>query len=163
MRTVTNLHLEENKRLKISNALIYEAPYIPQFDIQRVTFMMDAYIKSHSFKAHGPLITVSSVSNDIDHDKPVINVNIIMQLLEPIASFEPPYTFEPLIKAGPCLFVRFSGNAQDLQFATMKLSVFAYENSIELEGSTYTVFVKQSETSIVADIFMPVKSGVVEK
>jgi hypothetical protein len=45
-----------------------------------------------------------------------------------------------------------------LQFASMKLQLFAYENDLELTGESYIIFIKQEENNLLADVFMPVKA-----
>lgn len=119
--------------------------------------MMDSYIKSKGLKTKGPLISSTSAIMGVENGMPVVKTKIIMQLTEPYENCEAPYTFEPLIHIGPCLFVRFTGNPQQLNFAYMKLNVYAFENDIELEGSSYTVFVNQSGDNAVIDVFMPLK------
>lgn len=53
---------------------------------------------------------------------------------------------------------RFNDNAEKLQYANMKLQVFAYENDIEMTGETYMVLIKQEENNLLADVFMPIKA-----
>jgi hypothetical protein len=52
--------------------------------------------------------------------------------------------------------VRFTGKTQQLNFAYMKLNVYAFENDVVLDGSSYTVFVNQSEENAIIDVFMPI-------
>lgn len=160
IKMTEKLQLRENKTLKISNALIYEAALNEKFDFDRVVHMMQSYIKSHGLQTRGPLITSSSISQNTLSGQPQINTSIIFQLTEPITSCETPYIFKPLIKVGPCLFVRFTGDPQDLQYANMKLSVYSFENGIKSDGSSYTVFVNQNENNMTADAFMPIKQEV---
>lgn len=160
MPIIEKLQLRENKSLKIANALIREIPAFEKIDQQRVMHMMDSYIKSKGLKTKGPLISSSSVIKGIENGMPVVSTKIIMQLAEPTDICEPPYTYEPLIRVGPCLFVRFTGKPQGLNFAYAKIGVYAYENDIELEGSNYTVFVSQNGDEAVIDVFMPIKKAV---
>jgi hypothetical protein len=154
------LQLCENKTLKITNALVHEVPLDAKFEIQRIIYMMQSYIKTKGLQTRGPLITSTSISKNIQGNMPALNTKIILQLTEPVKSCESPYTFEPIIRVSPCLFVRFIGSPQDMQYANMKLNVYAFENDIKLDGSSYTVFVNQSEQSVTADVFMPVKKDV---
>ncbi|CDZ24863.1 hypothetical protein CCDG5_1764 [[Clostridium] cellulosi] len=154
------LQLRENKALKITNALIYGAPLDAKFDIQRIVYMMQSYIKTKGWQTRGPLITSTSLSKSVEGSGPVLNTKIILQLTKPAESCESPYTFEPLIRVSPCLFVRFTGSVQDLQYASMKASVYAFENDIKLDGSSYTVFVNQNDQYLLADVFMPIRQDV---
>lgn len=154
---IEKLQLQTSKTLKLSIALIYDVLLNDNFNFDRITYMMQSYIKSRSLNAHGPLITSSRLSTDIENGTSIIKTSVIMQLTQPLPSPEPPYEYEHLIKTGPCLFVRFTGNPQDIQYASMKLSVYAFENGILLEGSSYMVFVNQNADNMIADIFMPIK------
>lgn len=154
------LQLKVNKTLKLLNVLIYEIPSDNNMDMQKIIYMMQSYIKNHNYQTHGPIITSNYISTDIVGGKAIIKTKFILQLTEPIDSCESPYEFKPIIKIGPCLFVRFTGNPQDMPYASMKLNLYAFENDIKLEGSSYTVFVSKSEQSVTADIFMTIKKDV---
>jgi len=52
------------------------------------------------------------------------------------------------------LYTRFIGKETKLKYAYDKLGVYAYENDIELKGSTYTVFVDEDGENFIADVFM---------
>jgi len=52
---------------------------------------------------------------------------------------------------------RFFDDGDKLQFAISKLTLYAYENDIELTGETYIIFVNQEGNKILADVFMPAK------
>lgn len=162
MKKVEKLQLRENKSLKITNAFVREILPFEKADNQRVIHMMDSYIKSKGLKTKGPLISATSGIKGVENGMPVVSTKIIMQLTEPIADSEVPYSFEPMIHVGPCLFVRFNGNPQSLNFAYAKIGVYAYENDIELDGSSYTVFVIQSEEDAIIDVFMPIKKAGIE-
>lgn len=71
---------------------------------------------------------------------------------------EIPYRFDKEISIENCLMARFNDNAEKLQYANMKLQVFAYENDIEMTGETYMVLIKQEENNLLADVFMPIKA-----
>jgi hypothetical protein len=160
MQIIEKLQLHENKSLKIANALIREIPTFEKIDQQRVIYMMESYIKSKGLKTKGPLISSSSGIKGFENGMPVVSTKIIMQLAESVDICEPPYTFEPLMRIGPCLYVRFIGKPQQLNFAYSKLGVYAFENDIELDGSSYTVFVNQNGDEAMIDVFMPLKKAV---
>ena len=156
MSAIEKLHLCENKTLKITNALIRENS-AHEKDEKRSIYMMDAYIKTKGVLTKGPFITYSSGIIGIENGNPIICSQFIMQLLEPLNHCETPYIFKSEIRAGPCLFVRFTGSQNNLNYAYAKIGVHAFENDIKLDGSSYTVFVTQSEENAVIDIFMPTR------
>lgn len=148
--------LKENKTLKLNNVLSRELSEKEFMDINRITYMMDSYIKSKGNSIMGPMINYSSLVND-ENGNPKLIGKIIFQLKNPINKIERPYKYEKQIRITNCLFVRFNEKEENLQFAYSKLQLHAFENDIDLLGSSYTVFVDQKEDRIVADVFMKIK------
>jgi hypothetical protein len=70
---------------------------------------------------------------------------------------EAPYRTEALIRESDCLYTRFVGEEEHMQFAYNKLQLVAYEEDIPLRGDTYTVFVDRNDEdeTVTADVFMP--------
>jgi effector-binding domain-containing protein len=68
---------------------------------------------------------------------------------------------ESVIRESDCLYTRFTGEGEHLQFAYNKLQVVAYEEEIALRGDTYTIYVNENEEdgTVVTDVFMP-RAGV---
>ncbi|KEI96540.1 hypothetical protein N496_15220 [Clostridium botulinum A2B3 87] len=153
MNTNNKIILKENKTLKLNNVLIRELSEKEFMDINRVTYMMESYIKSKGNSIIGPMINYSSLVND-DKGNPKLIVKIIFQLKNSIDNVNEPYEYQKQIKVTNCLFARFNEKEENLQFAYSKLQLHAFENDIKLLGSSYTVFVDKKEDRIVADVFM---------
>ncbi|MGU9539825.1 hypothetical protein ACQX0N_12815 [Clostridium tepidum] len=156
MNTNNKMILKENKTLKLNNVLSRELSEKEFMDMNRVTHMMDSYIKSKGNSIMGPMINYSSLVND-ENGNPRLIVKIIFQLKNPIDNVDQPYEYEKQIRVTNCLFVRFNEKEENLQFAYSKLQLYAFENDIQLLGPSYTVFVDKKEDKIVADIFMKIK------
>jgi len=58
-------------------------------------------------------------------------------------------------KIGPCMYARFNGIEENLIYASQKVSVFAYENEINLKKESYTVYVEKNKDVATIDIFIP--------
>ncbi|EJP6473242.1 hypothetical protein NHI66_002579 [Clostridium botulinum] len=153
MNTNNKIILRENKTLKLNNVLIKELSEKEFMDMNRVTYMMDGYIKSKGNSVMGPMINYSSLVND-ENGNPKLIVKIIFQLKNPIDNVDQPYEYEKQIKVTNCLFARFNEKEENLQFVYSKLQLYAFENNIKLLGSSYTVFVDKKENEIIADVFM---------
>lgn len=67
---------------------------------------------------------------------------------------ESPYRMISAIKVKDCIYTRFSGNESKMHIAYDKISVTAFEEDIELKGSTYSIFVNREEDNIIVDVFM---------
>jgi hypothetical protein len=122
--------------------------------------MLQNWIKAKGYETMGPLIMHTGAAQEIDDENnPIIDSRLMVQLKNDAIRLEPPYHFEKEIRIENCLLVRFNDNPEKLQFATMKMQVFAYENDIELTGETYMILIEQKENKLLADVFMPIKSA----
>ncbi|MBU3160888.1 hypothetical protein KPL37_14170 [Clostridium frigoris] len=153
MNTSEKIVIKENKILKLNNVLVRKVSQDELVDINKITYMMDSYIKSKGNSTLGPMINYSSVEGDANGQAKII-IKIMLQLKNPIHNIEAPYELESQIRVKNCLFARFTEKEENIQFAYSKLELFAFENDIKLKGDSYTVFVNENEEGIVADVFM---------
>jgi len=153
MSTIEKIMVRENKTLKLKNVLIREVSENELIDIERISYMMDSYIKSKGATTIGPMINYSGFETD-ENGEAKIKIKLMVQLKNLIHKVEQPYSIKPQIRITNCLFARFTEKEENLQYAYQKLGVYAFENDIKLKGDSYTVFVKQEEENIVADVFM---------
>ena len=158
MNIVEKIVIRENKTLKLNNVLIREVSENELIDIDKINYMMDSYIKSKGNTTIGPMINYSGFDVD-ENGQAVLKIKILVQLKNPIHKVESPYELKSQFKITNCLFARFTEKQENLQFAYQKLGVYAFENNIKLKGDSYTVFVKQEEENIVADVFMECVKG----
>ena len=158
MSTIEKIAIRENKTLKLNNLLIREVSENELIDINKISYMMDSYIKSKGNSTIGPMINYSTVEVD-ESGQPKVIIKLMVQLKNPIYNVEKPYELENQLRVTNCLFARFTEKEENLQFAYQKLGVYAFENDIKLKGDSYTVFVKQEEENIVADVFMECLKG----
>ena len=152
------ISIRENKVLKLNNVLIREVSENELIDIDKITYMMDSYIKSKGNLTVGPMINYSGFEMD-DDGQAKINIKIMVQLKSPIHNIEAPYEQKTQVRIANCLFARFIEKQENLQFAYQKLGVHAFENDMQLKGDSYTIFVKEEGENIVADIFMETLKG----
>ena len=57
-----------------------------------------------------------------------------------------------------CLYLRFEDSPEYLQLAYSKMELYFYENDLQTDGTTYTVYVNSTLDQMTADIFRPVIS-----
>ncbi|MDR1905438.1 MAG: hypothetical protein LBQ27_00780 [Clostridiales bacterium] len=154
------IEFRENKVLKLINVLSRKVPEAELFSTNKQIMMLQNWIKAKGYETQGPLIMYSTGITGIDADNnPIIDSRLLIQLKTDKVRLEIPYRFEKEIRIENCLMARFNDEAEKLQFATNKLTLFAYENDIELTGESYIVMIKQEEKNLLADVFMPVKKS----
>ncbi|MDR3216687.1 MAG: hypothetical protein LBT55_04650 [Clostridiaceae bacterium] len=160
---MSTIEFRERKTLKLINVLSRKVPASEFMSQEKQIIMLDNWIKAKGYETQGPLIMYSTGITGVDAEgKPIIDSRIMMQLKNESVRLEIPYRFEKELRVENCLFARFNGDSEKFQFAVNKLTLFAYENDVELTGETYSVLIKQEEKSLLADVFMPVK-GIVNK
>ena len=161
MNMIEKIVVKENKILKLNNVLIREVSQNELIDINKITYMMDSYVKSKGNSTVGPMINYTATLGDENGQVKVI-IKLMVQLKTPIHNIEKPYELKNQIKVTNCLFARFTEKEENLQYAYSKLSLYAFESGIKLKGDSYTVLVDKNEERIVADVFMELKEGVDE-
>jgi hypothetical protein len=158
MNTTEKIVVRENKTLKLNNVLIREVSQNELVDINKISYMMDSYIKTKGNGTVGPMINYSGAEGD-ENGQIKLVIKLMVQLKNPIHNIDKPYEFKSQIRITNCLFGRFSEKEENLQFAYSKLQVHAFENDIKLKGDSYTVFVNKNEEKLVADVFMELDKG----
>ncbi|MCM1367579.1 MAG: hypothetical protein NC184_02050 [Roseburia sp.] len=154
------IEFRENKTLKLTNVLSRKVPEKEIFNQDKQISMLMNWIKAKGHESFGPLIIYSSGIKGADAEgEPIIDSRIMIQLKASNVRIEMPYRFEREMRVPSCLLARFDGDGDKIQHAVNKLTLYAYENDIELTGETYIVLMEQQENRIFADVFMPVMTG----
>lgn len=155
------LQFNTSKTIKLQNVLTGKIDLENQdMDFAIIVEKMQSYIKVKGAMQIGPLIqhTRTFVNDDEEIDMEII---LMLQCNNFIHSVEKPYTMESVVRVPDCMYCRYMGPEEQLKIAYDKINVEAFENDIELEGESYTVFVDENEEegTITADVFMPKKKG----
>lgn len=156
MNTIEKIVVRENKVLKLNNVLIREVSESEFSDLNKISYMMESYIKSKGNAIIGPMINYSSGEIN-DNGQVKIILKLMVQLKNPLHNVEAPYSLEKQIRVTNCIFARYSEKEENLQFAYSKLQLHAFENDIKLKGDSYTVYVESKDGKMVADVFMEVE------
>jgi hypothetical protein len=147
------LQTNYNKTLMLTNVLMLSIKAEDLQNFARTVELMQNYIKSKGALLLGPLVQYSSIQyyNDGAAD---IKINLLQQTNIFIYEVEPPYSMESIIRVPDCLYVRYTGSEERLQFAYDKLNLIAFEEDISLVGDNYTVFLDKNDDILTADVFM---------
>lgn len=158
-----------NKSLRLDNVLIKEIFSFSQIDdedcgeegffsLELTVAQMDNEIRSRGAEPIGPLIQYSGA--ELEQDAYSMSMALMLQSDRFINGIKRPYRMESVIKASDCLYARFTGVEEDLQYVYQKMEVTAYEEDIRLKGSSYTIFLGSDDNgNITADIFMEKMEG----
>lgn len=158
------IEIHRNKSLRLDNVLIkniFEISTLNEDDDKEdedfsLDLEVDKMINEIRVKGAnqvGPLIQYSGSS--IEEESFEIKVVLMLQADRFINNLQPPYRMESVIQAKDCMYTRFSGAEEDVQYAYQKIQVDAYENNIKLNGNSYTIFLDSDDDgNITADIFM---------
>lgn len=156
---MSQIEFRENKVLKLINVLSRKVPKSEIMSQDKQVVMLMNWIKAKGYQTVGPLIMYSTGITGTDSDgQPIIDSRVMVQLNTSNVRLELPYRFEKDVRIPNCLLARFNDEAEKLQFATNKLTLYAYENDLELTGETYIVLIEQQENNLLADVFMPLKN-----
>ena len=155
------LQFNTSKILKLQNVLKSKIDLENQdMDLAVLVEKMQSYIKVKGAVQIGPLIqcTRTFVNEEEELD---MEISLMLQCNHFINSVEKPYSMESVLRVTDCMYCRYMGPEEQLKIAYDKINVEAFENDIELEGESYTVFVDENEEegTIVADVFVPKKNS----
>lgn len=144
------------KTLKLTNVLMLRCPINEEeFDFNILIEKMNSYIRTKGALQIGPLIQYTNTylngNNELD-----IVITLMLQCNNYIHSVEQPYQIESILRVPNCMYCRYIGPEEKLNFAYQKIQLEAFENDIPLKGDSYTIFVDRDEESetITADVFM---------
>ena len=158
---MSKISFNNHKVLKICNVLMAELIIKDgDFNLDMSIEQMQSYIKIKGATQIGPLIQYSKVftneNNELD-----MKILLLLQCNNYIHNVEPPYSMESVIRVANCMYCRYIGPEDKLKFAYDKIHLEAFENDIELEDCSYTIFVDRNEEdeTIVADVFIPRKDA----
>ena len=138
------LQFNTSKILKLQNVLKSKIDLENQdMDLAVLVEKMQSYIKVKGAVQIGPLIqqTRTFVNEEEELDMEII---LMLQCNHFINSVEKPYSMESVLRVTDCMYCRYMGPEEQLKIAYDKINVEAFENDIELEGESYTVFVDEN-------------------
>ena len=162
MSTTEKIIVRENKVLKLNTVLIRQVNESEFMDLEKVSYMMESYIKSKGNSIIGPMINYTTSETDESGQAKII-LKLIFQLKSPIHNVETPYELKNQIRITNCIFARFNEKEENLQYAYSKIQLYAFENDIKLKGDSYTVFVDNKDGKMIADVFMEIDKGNIER
>jgi hypothetical protein len=155
------IEFRENKTLKLTNVLSREVPATELLSQNKQVLLLQNWLKTKGYETVGPLIFFTATQAGVTAPEELdVRSKIMIQLNTCNVRLESPYFFRKELRIENCLMARFADKAEKLQFAMQKLSLYAYENDLELTGDTYVIIAKQTADFLNADVFMSVKGKI---
>lgn len=146
------LAVNYSKTLRLNNVLLKEINDEDMENLQVTVEKMESYLKANGAMPIGPLIQCSKLEEKDDQLE--LKIYLLRQANNFLHSVEQPYQMESVIRVKNCMYCHYIGPEGQLNLASAKLSVIAFEEEIKLKGNSYVVFVDQNEDTMVADVFM---------
>jgi hypothetical protein len=119
--------------------------------IQAAALAVNRHIRASGGKPVGPL--VQSVRTVMDREGAPLREARLLRQSKTALSADGMVVSIPEVLLEKCVLARFRGSPSDIDVVYSKVSVFAYENSIELDGTAHLVFVELGDDRIVMDFF----------
>jgi hypothetical protein len=145
--------VSDNKTLKLTNVLSRQLQPQEMQSVSLIVTQMQNFIKSHGAMPVGPLIQKACVQPD-EHGNPTPVLSLLMQVNQMIVHLEPQYQMEPVLRVQKCLYGHYVGSSDHMKLVYDKMNVLAYEQDVKLNGTNYTIYVKQNADEMVTDVFM---------
>ena len=156
------IEFSENKILNLTNVISKEYPANKNDDERHINMLL-SYIQSKNIKTKGPLIIYTSPITGINKDgKPNQFTKVMIQCEDKSNhNILNPYIWEGDIRIENTLYARINEIPERAIMATFKLSVYAYENDLELGGDSYQILVNENKETkkVILDLFMPLKKN----
>lgn len=152
---MSKIQVVPNKTLRLENVLICRINIEEEnVDINMIIEKMQNYISVKGAKQKGPLIQYTKTYINAQK-KMDVEISMCLQCDKYIHNVEKPYYMKSILRITNCMYCRYIGPEEKLQFAYDKINIEAFENNIEIMDESYTVFVDQSDEMLIADVFVP--------
>ena len=150
------LEVLANKKLILKNILRKELKNIQLEMLDEEVNKFDFLLNKLSVQRFGPLVMKSSGININDDSVVTMDYDLLIQAHN-YKEFKS--AFEPIdrLEIPNCIYVRFEGPPDDIQFAHIKLDLYFYENDLEQTGEIFSVIIEESNVKTVVDLFKPVR------
>lgn len=144
--------IKHRKTLKLINVLVKHC-HGSGYDVEHELVKLRNYIKISKLETQGPLI-IKNLGADIDESKRIVLDYDILIQLKIKTRVKYPHEFVNEIKVNDCIYCRFNGKQEELQYAYSKLNLYIWENDLISNGEAYIIYLCDNHKNI--DIFKPI-------
>ncbi|MEC1522111.1 AraC family transcriptional regulator [Neobacillus niacini] len=152
---MSKLAVKENKRLVLKNVIIKELRNIQMDHLDKEIEKFLNYLRVLNVQTFGPLITKSFGTNIHEDGSITFDYDVMVQAHDYHLHKER-FRVNQLHTCDNCIYVRYEGKADQLNFAHTKLDLHIFENDLETDGSIYNIYISNDPDNTIIDIFRPV-------
>jgi hypothetical protein len=146
------LEVKENKKLILRNVLQKHVEKIELSEIDSEISKFINFIEIAKIETVGPLVTFTKGIQISDEGLITMDYVIMVQTQRKNGEHGS-YKFVNEFILDNCIYVRYEGRPEEMQFAQNKLELYEWEHELTATGEQATVFVNETELSSTVDIF----------
>lgn len=149
---MAKLEVKENKKLVLKNVMKKELKNIAIENLDKHINEFGNMLQLLHVQVFGPLI-IKNVGTKIHEDGNLsFDYDLIVQAHDYL-QYKDKYVTQDRLVAENCIYVRFEGPMEELNYAYSKLDLHIYENDLMATGEDYIIHVNDNPEHGVVDIF----------
>lgn len=152
---MSKLDVKENKKLTLKNVLIKELKNINMEDLDNEINKFGNALQLLHAQLFGPLI-IRNKGTKIHEDGSVTMDYDLMTQAHDYQQYKEQFGINPKYTVENCIYVRFEGSVEEINYAYIKLDLYIYENDLISNGEMYIINIEDNENYCIVDIFRPV-------
>ncbi len=152
---MSKLEVKENKRLTLKNVIINELHNIKLENLDSEIQKFVNYLQVLKIQTFGPLIT-KLIGTNIHNDGLITCDYDVMVQAHDYHLYKDKFKVTKEYNCDYCIYTRFEGKIENLNYAYTKLDLHIYENDLMTKGEVYSVFLSNTPNHMVVDLFRPV-------
>lgn len=152
---MTKMDVKENKKLILKNVILKKFESIEMQNVDRESSKFLNEMKILNVQSFGPLVTKVSGHHIHEDGSFTMDYELMLQAHD-YKQYKENYIIEDRIELSHCVYVRFQGEPENIQFAHSKLELYFYEENLVSDGVTISIIVSETPDEITVDLFKPV-------
>ncbi|BDD39536.1 AraC family transcriptional regulator [Streptococcus ruminantium] len=154
---MSKLEVLENKKLVLKKVICKQLKSLQVEKLEQEIDKFYQHLKLLNVQMFGPLIVKNSGTMIHEDGTITVDYDLYVQAHD-FRQYDTFYTVYEEVICPHCVYVRFEDRPEYLQFAYSKLDLHFYENDLETDGTSYTVYVNTTGEMMTVDIFRPIVS-----
>lgn len=155
---MSKLEVKENKKLTLKNVLKRELKNIKMEDLDIEINKFANTLQLLHIQIFGPLI-IKNCGTKFHEDGSITMDYDLMVQAHDYQQYKEQFIVENKHSVGNCIYVRFDGPIEEINYAYTKLDLYIYENDLISNGEIYIVNIEENLDYSIIDIFRPVNKN----